>query len=55
VHHRDVAGDPAAALIEASNKSAAVVLGRGDAPAAALGSVCRALVQHAYCPVFLVG
>lgn len=58
VHHRTVAAEPIAALIEASEKAAAVVVGRGTAARPAgvlLGPVSRALVQRAYCPVFLVG
>lgn len=58
VHHRSVAGDPITALVAASGKAAAVVVGRhGRRPAtdAPLGSVSRALLQRAACPVFLVG
>ena len=58
VHHRTVDADPTPALIEASNRAAAVVVGRrafGRNPVTLLGSVSRAMVRHAYCPVFLVG
>jgi nucleotide-binding universal stress UspA family protein len=58
VHRRAVAGDPVTALITASDKAAAVVVGRrgpGAFAGALLGSVSRSLVQRAQCPVFLVG
>jgi nucleotide-binding universal stress UspA family protein len=58
VHHTTVSADPAAALLEASNRAAAIVVGRRRSaviPGASLGSVSRALVQHAHCPVFLAG
>jgi nucleotide-binding universal stress UspA family protein len=32
-----------------------VVLGHSGLTGALLGSVSRAVLQHAYCPVFLVG
>ncbi|MCU7729416.1 universal stress protein [Actinoplanes sp. KI2] len=57
MHRRFVADDPAAALIDASAEAAALVVGRhgpGGMPAGMLGSVSRAVVQHAHCPVFLV-
>ncbi|MCU7729527.1 universal stress protein [Actinoplanes sp. KI2] len=57
MHRRFVADDPAAALVEASAGAAALVVGRhgpGGMPAGMLGSVSRAVVQHAHCPVFLV-
>jgi nucleotide-binding universal stress UspA family protein len=57
VHYRVVRSDPATALIDQSNRAAALVVGRrgtGGSPVALLGSVSRTLVQHAYCPVFLV-
>ncbi|MFI7542509.1 universal stress protein [Actinoplanes sp. NPDC049599] len=58
VHHRVVTGDPIPALLAASGKAAAVIVGRhGRRPVtdALLGSVSRALLQRADCPVFLVG
>jgi hypothetical protein len=58
VHHTDVPADPVSALIDASSGAAAIVVGRhgsGGVGGASLGSVSRALVQRAYCPVFLVG
>lgn len=57
VHHRFVTRDPAAALLTASEKSAALVVGRrgpGGFAAALLGSVSRSMVQRAHCPVFLI-
>jgi nucleotide-binding universal stress UspA family protein len=57
VHHHNVSGDPASALITASATAAALVVGRSG-PAGvpgSLGSVSWALVQRAHCPVFLVG
>ncbi|WP_030440549.1 universal stress protein [Actinoplanes subtropicus] len=58
MHRRFVAEDPAEALIDVSTQAAALVVGRhgpGGIPAGLLGSVSRAVVQHAHCPVFLVG
>jgi len=58
VHHRIVAGDPITALVAASGKAAAVIVGRRSKRAvtdALMGSVSRALLQRADCPVFLVG
>jgi nucleotide-binding universal stress UspA family protein len=58
MRRRFVAGEPADALIDASTRAAALVVGRhgpGGPPAGLLGSVSRAVVQHAHCPVFLVG
>lgn len=57
VHHRNVPGDPASALITASATAAALVVGRSGliGVPGSLGAVSRALVQHAHCPVFLVG
>ncbi|MEV4642937.1 universal stress protein [Actinoplanes sp. NPDC049548] len=58
VRKRLVAGDPVSALIDASGRASAVVVGRrgpGGFAGALLGSVSRAMVQRAQCPVFLVG
>lgn len=58
VHRRVVAGDPVSALINASGRAAAVVVGRrnrGGFAGSRLGAVGRSLVQQARCPVFLVG
>ncbi|MFC7277710.1 universal stress protein [Paractinoplanes rhizophilus] len=58
MQRRFVADDPVTALIEASSRAAALVLGRhgpGGIPSGLLGSVSRSVVQHAHCPVFLVG
>jgi nucleotide-binding universal stress UspA family protein len=58
VHERLVSGDPVAALLDTSERAAAVVVGRrgpGGFAGALLGSVSRAMVQRAQCPVFLVG
>jgi nucleotide-binding universal stress UspA family protein len=57
VHHRSSATDPATALTIASRNAAAIVVGRGRhrSGEGGLGSIGRALVQHADCPVFLVG
>jgi nucleotide-binding universal stress UspA family protein len=57
VHHRTVNADPAAALNDFSHRAAAIVVGRrgfGGHPVTMLGSVSRAMVKHAGCPVFLV-
>ncbi|GGN84675.1 universal stress protein [Actinoplanes lobatus] len=56
VHHRTVDSDPSPALIDYSDRAAAIVVGRrgfGLQPVTMLGSVSRAMVQHANCPVFL--
>ncbi|MCU7729436.1 universal stress protein [Actinoplanes sp. KI2] len=56
VHHLTVDAHPSPALIDYSHRAAAVVVGRrgiGMNPVAMLGSVSRAMVQHAGCPVFL--
>src|SRR5690242_9108763 len=53
-----VADDPAPALIEASSRAAALVVGRhgpGGIPSGPPGSVSRSAVQRAHCPVFLFG
>jgi nucleotide-binding universal stress UspA family protein len=57
VEHTGFRGDPVAALIEASGKAAAIVVGRrrADDTGPSLGSVSQDLVQHARCPVFLAG
>ncbi|WP_306212403.1 universal stress protein [Actinoplanes sp. RD1] len=58
VHHRCTRRDPAGALISASQEAAAVVAGRqnhGGVAETLLGSVSRAVVEHAPCPVFLIG
>ncbi|MCU7729491.1 universal stress protein [Actinoplanes sp. KI2] len=58
VHHLTVDAHPAPALIDYSHRAAAVVVGRrgvGMNPVTMLGSVSRAMVQHANCPVFLAG
>ncbi|GGN50682.1 nucleotide-binding universal stress UspA family protein [Actinoplanes campanulatus] len=58
VHRRTVDADPSPALIDYSRRAAAVVVGRrgvGINPVTMLGSVSRAMVQHADCPVFLIG
>jgi len=58
VRRTGVSADPMSALIDASGTAAAVVVGRhgtGAMARASLGSVSRALVQRAHCPVFLVG
>jgi nucleotide-binding universal stress UspA family protein len=57
VHHRIDGADPVAALVEASARAAAVVVGRdghSGLTGALLGSVGRAVLQHAKCPVFVV-
>ncbi|AGL17141.1 universal stress protein [Actinoplanes sp. N902-109] len=58
IRHRALPADPAQALIEASGRAAAVVVGRHgptSLPGALLGPVSRAMVRGALCPVFLVG
>lgn len=58
VHHRTVDGDPVSALVKASGKADAVIVGRHGRhhiTDGLLGSVSRALLQRAECPVFLVG
>lgn len=58
VHHRIDRADPAAALVQASARAAAVVVGRrghGGVAGVLLGSVSRVVLQRAQCPVFLVG
>jgi nucleotide-binding universal stress UspA family protein len=57
VHHRIVDADSATALTDFSHRAAAMVVGRrgfGGHPVTMLGSVSRAMVKHAGCPVFLV-
>lgn len=57
VHHRNASGSAASALLTASATAAALVVGRTGliGVPGSLGSVSRAMVQRAHCPVFLVG
>jgi nucleotide-binding universal stress UspA family protein len=58
VHHRIISGDPVEALVEASGRAGAVVIGRhghGVRPGALLTAGAHVLPQRALCPVFLVG
>jgi nucleotide-binding universal stress UspA family protein len=57
VHHRRIAGTAGAGLEAASRQAAAIVVGRRSHGIAGtpLGGVPRSLIQHAHCPVFLVG
>ncbi|BEL05981.1 universal stress protein [Actinoplanes sichuanensis] len=58
VHHRIISGDLTAALIEASGRAAAIVVGRyrhGAWSGSLLHPAAAQLTQHALCPVFLVG
>ncbi|WP_179855447.1 universal stress protein [Paractinoplanes atraurantiacus] len=59
VRHKIIQGDPAAALIEASGRAAAVVIGRHHhgvlMPGTALSAAAHLLPQRALCPVFMVG
>jgi nucleotide-binding universal stress UspA family protein len=58
VHHRVVSGDPVTALIEASDKAAAVVIarhGHGAIPGTLLTAASHVLPHRAHCPVFQVG
>jgi nucleotide-binding universal stress UspA family protein len=53
-----VAGDPIRALTAASDRAAAVIVDRSDGTGVAtafVGSVGRALIRDAACPVFLIG
>lgn len=57
VRHRTEDADPVAALTDFSQRAAALVVGRrafGGHPVTMLGSVSRAVIQRAACPVFLV-
>ncbi|MFI1991515.1 universal stress protein [Actinoplanes sp. NPDC020271] len=53
VHNRSVAGSPVNEIVDASGHATAVVLGRTTNPGR-LGSVDRAILHHAHCPVFFV-
>jgi nucleotide-binding universal stress UspA family protein len=58
VHHRIISGDPVVALLEASDRAAAVVVGRhgpGAVPGPLLTAAAHVLPQRAHCPVFLAG
>jgi nucleotide-binding universal stress UspA family protein len=57
VHHRRIASTAEAALEAASWQAAAIVVGRRSHGIAGtpLGGVPRSLIQHAHCPLFLVG
>jgi nucleotide-binding universal stress UspA family protein len=58
VHHRIISGDPVVALLEASDRAAAVVIGRhghGAVPGPLLAAAAHVLPQRAHCPVFLAG
>jgi nucleotide-binding universal stress UspA family protein len=58
VHHKIISGDPVTALIEESDRAAAVVMarhGHGAVPGPLLTAVSRVLPQRAHCPVFQVG
>jgi nucleotide-binding universal stress UspA family protein len=58
VHHQVDGTDPVGALVMASARATALVVGRrghGGLRDTLLGSVSRGVVQHAHCPVFLVG
>ncbi|MEV4709610.1 universal stress protein [Actinoplanes sp. NPDC049316] len=57
VHHRTTDTDPITALTTFSHRAAALVVGRrgfGAHPVTMLGSVSRAMIHHAGCPVFLI-
>ncbi|MDI6105876.1 universal stress protein [Actinoplanes sp. NEAU-A12] len=58
VHHEIISGDPVTALLEASDKAAAVVIGRdghGVLPGPLLIAASHVLPHRAHCPVFQVG
>jgi nucleotide-binding universal stress UspA family protein len=58
VHHQIISGDPTAALVEASSRAAAIVVGRyrhGAWSGSLLHPAAAQLTQRALCPVFLVG
>ncbi|GAA2673637.1 universal stress protein [Actinoplanes palleronii] len=54
VRNHTVVGDPVTELVAASEHAAAIVVGR-DAGRQRLGSVNRAVLHRAHCPIFLVG
>lgn len=57
VHRRSVDADAREALVEASTRAVAVVVGargRGGVRGVRLGSTSQALIRNAHCPVFVV-
>jgi nucleotide-binding universal stress UspA family protein len=58
IHHRVVDADPVSALLAASGHAAALVVcrhGHSGLAGTPLGSVTRAMIQRADCPVFVLG